>query len=121
LFGFQWLWSFSEIVPDRNLPGSPAEANATRDPSTVVDLCAWAPRSILAQDDKTFRIRANPWQRISLLHEAARIFSGGAAYCQAVDLQCRDAYAYWHGLAVFAAGADAFVELQVISNHRNTR
>ena len=30
-------------------------------------------------------IRKNPWQT-ELLHKSAGIFSGGAAYCQAVDL-----------------------------------
>ena len=47
--------------------------------------------------------------RTTLLHEAAGIFLGGAAYGQAIDLDGRDAYANWDGLTIFAAGADAFV------------
>jgi hypothetical protein len=57
----------------------------------------------------------------NLLHEPTGIFSGGAAYSETIDFQRRDADAYRHSLAVFAASADAFVKLQVISHHRHTR
>jgi len=57
------------------------------------------------------KYRDDPCESVAkvLLHEAAGIFLGGAAYGQAIDLNGRDAYAYWDGLSIFAAGADAFV------------
>ena len=57
----------------------------------------------------------------NLLHEAAGFTFGGAAYDQAIEL-CR-----WHsnadgyGLSILTASADAFVELQVVSHHRDSR
>src|SRR5579863_9058506 len=56
-----------------------------------------------------------------LLHKSAGIFSGGATNGQAIDFDGRDTDAYGHSLAIFAAGPDTLVQLQVISNHRNPR
>jgi hypothetical protein len=44
-----------------------------------------------------------------LLHETAWIFLCGSANGQAINLNGRNAYANWHGLPVFAAGAYAFI------------
>src|ERR1700693_3725982 len=55
-----------------------------------------------------------------LLHEAAGIFPGGAADGQAVYFQCGNADAHGDGLSVFAAGADAFVEFQIVAHHGDT-
>ena len=75
-----------------------------------------------ARDDKDCRYsQASYCPPRALLHEAAGIFSGGAAYGQAIDFNRRDADAYWDGLAVFAAGADAFVEFQIVADHRDSR
>ena len=57
--------------------------------------------------------------RNALLHEAAGIFPGSAAYGKAVNFQCGYTDADGHGLSVFAAGADAFVELKVVADHRH--
>ena len=56
-----------------------------------------------------------------LLHEAADIFLRGAADGQAIDFDGRNAHADRHGLSVFAAGADAFVEFQIVADHRDAR
>src|SRR5208283_891454 len=53
------------------------------------------------------------------LHESAGFPLGGAADGQAVDLDGWDAYADGNGLSIFAAGADAFIEFQIIADHRN--
>ena len=42
-----------------------------------------------------------------------------AAHRHPVQLHRRHAHAHRHALAVFAAGADAFVELQVVAHHRH--
>jgi len=69
---------------------------------------SFAPRSSCsARDDKNK----------NLLHKPAGVFSGGAADGQAIDFYGRNADAYGDGLAIFAAGADAFVELQVVADH----
>ena len=52
-----------------------------------------------------------------LLHEAAGIFLGGSADGQAVNFQRGNADSDGHGLSVFAAGADAFIEFQVVAHH----
>ncbi len=44
-------------------------------------------------------------------------FLGGAADGQAVDFQRGNADADGHGLSIFAAGADAFVEFQIVADH----
>src|SRR5258708_39929668 len=56
-----------------------------------------------------------------LLHVPARIPSWCSADGQPVDFECRDADAYGHGLSVFAAGSYAFVEFEVVADHRNSR
>jgi hypothetical protein len=39
----------------------------------------------------------------------------------AIDFNGRDANADGNGLSIFAAGADAFVEFQIVADHRNPR
>src|SRR4029077_20595180 len=56
-----------------------------------------------------------------LLHKAAHILLGSATYRESIYLDRRNANADWNGLTVFAAGSDAFVELQVVAHHRNPR
>src|SRR5207247_5088728 len=51
------------------------------------------------------------------LHEAAGVFSCGSTDCEAVYFQRGNADAYRDGLTVFAAGADAFVEFQIVAYH----
>src|SRR5580765_2808890 len=52
-----------------------------------------------------------------LLHEAAGVLASGATNRQPIHLQRRNAYAYRDSLTIFAAGAHAFVEFQVIADH----
>jgi hypothetical protein len=52
-----------------------------------------------------------------LLHEAAGIFPCGAANRHTIKLRGRHANTYWHSLAIFAAGAYAFIEAQIVSDH----
>src|ERR1700678_2871414 len=54
-----------------------------------------------------------------LLHEAAGILPCCSANSPAIDLDCRNADAARYGLPGFTAGANAFVEFQVIADHRN--
>src|ERR1700733_16189710 len=56
-----------------------------------------------------------------LLHEAAGVFPGGPANGKAIYLDGRNSYADGHGLTIFTAGADAFVEFQVVADHRDSR
>src|ERR1041385_8630704 len=44
---------------------------------------------------------------------------GGAADGHAVQLECRNADAHGHRLAVFAAGAYALIELEIAADHRD--
>src|SRR4051794_15967788 len=55
------------------------------------------------------------------VRSAVILLFAGPANGDAIYLQGRDSYAYWDGLAVFAAGAHAFVQFQVAANHRHTR
>ena len=48
-------------------------------------------------------------------------FLRGSADGQAIHFDRRDADADRHRLSVFAAGADAFVELQIVAHHRDAR
>ena len=50
-----------------------------------------------------------------LLHESAGFALGGAADGHAIDFNGRNAHAYGNGLSIFAAGADAFIELQIVA------
>src|SRR6266404_3978803 len=59
--------------------------------------------------------------KMSLLHESAGFALCGAADGHTIDFNCRDAYAYGNGLSIFAAGADAFIEFQIVADHRNPR
>src|SRR5271166_3147000 len=72
-----------------------------------------------ARNDKTRKIRADPCKSVArfLLHEAAGVFFAGATDGQAVYFDGRNADADRDGLAVFAAGADAFVEFQIVADH----
>src|ERR1700730_9049122 len=54
------------------------------------------------------------------LHETARVFPRGSADGQAVHLKGWNADSDGNGLSVFAAGADAFIELQIIAYHGHT-
>jgi len=54
-----------------------------------------------------------------LLHESAGVFPRCAADGEPVDFQRRDADAYRYSLTVFAAGADAFIKFEIISDHRD--
>src|SRR6185437_13934888 len=54
-----------------------------------------------------------------LLHEAAGIFACGAANRQPIQFGCGHTDPNRHGLAVFAAGSDAFIQLQIVAHHRN--
>src|SRR5437879_6100670 len=54
-----------------------------------------------------------------LLHKAAGIFPRRSTHGHAIELRSRHADTYRHSLPVFAAGADTFIELQIVSNHRN--
>src|SRR5271157_1186482 len=58
---------------------------------------------------------------LTLLHEAAGFTLGGSADGEAIYLDRGNADTDWNSLAVFAAGADAFVELEVVPNHGNAR
>jgi hypothetical protein len=54
------------------------------------------------------------------LHEPATVFAGGSTHRQAIQLGGRHTNTNRHGLPVFAAGANAFVELQIVADHRNS-
>src|SRR5271165_946318 len=49
----------------------------------------------------------------------ATLLSSRAADCHAVELYRRHAYANRHALPFFAAGAHAFVELEIVAHHRD--
>src|ERR1022692_3417098 len=57
----------------------------------------------------------------ALLHEAAGIFFTGTAHGEPVHFNGRDAHAYRDSLPIFAAGAYAFVEFQIVADHRDMR
>jgi len=57
----------------------------------------------------------------TLLHVRAGLFLPRAAYRKAINFQGRNAHADWHSLSVFSASAHAFIELQIVSYHRNPR
>src|SRR2546430_840664 len=59
--------------------------------------------------------------QLTSLHESAGFPFCGAADGHTIDFNCRDAYADGNGLSIFAAGADAFIELQIVADHRNPR
>ena len=56
-----------------------------------------------------------------LLHESAGLPLCGAADGHTIDFNRRDADSDWNGLSIFAAGADAFIEFQIVADHRNPR
>src|ERR1700674_6130109 len=58
---------------------------------------------------------------MSLLHESAGFPLCGAADGQAVNFNRWDAAADGNSLSIFAAGADAFIEFQIVADHRNPR
>src|SRR5271154_1173173 len=55
-----------------------------------------------------------------LLHVTAGLPLAGTADSQAINFNGRDADADGNRLPVFAAGADAFIELQIVADHRNS-
>ena len=57
----------------------------------------------------------------NLLHEAARILPGRSADREPIHFESRNPHAHRHSLPILAAGAYAFVQLQVISYHRYAR
>ncbi len=57
--------------------------------------------------------------RLSLLHEAASIFFGGSAYREAIDFDGWYPDADRDRLAIFTAGANAFIQLQIVAHHGN--
>src|SRR6266404_9678300 len=59
--------------------------------------------------------------KMSLLHESAGFALCGAADGHAINFNCRDSYADGNGLSIFAAGSDAFIEFQIVADHRNPR
>src|SRR5690348_8449764 len=53
----------------------------------------------------------------SLLHEPAGIAAGSAPDREPIHLDRRNTDSYRNGLAIFAAGANPFVEFQVVTYH----
>src|SRR3954453_179445 len=49
------------------------------------------------------------------------LFASRPADGEAVDLQRGDSDADWNALSVFAAGSDAFIELQIAAHHADAR
>src|SRR5438876_7528915 len=54
-----------------------------------------------------------------LLHEASSFLLCRSSHGHAIDLNRRNPYAYRYRLSVLAAGADAFVESQIVTDHRD--
>src|SRR5437899_1110321 len=59
--------------------------------------------------------------QLTSLHESAGFPLCGAADGHTVDFNCWDADADGNRLSIFAAGADAFIEFQIVADHRNPR
>src|SRR5882724_6717097 len=56
----------------------------------------------------------------ALLHVPAGIPSRRSADGETVDFKGGDANANWHSLSILAAGAYAFVEFEIVADHRDS-
>src|SRR5260370_5218878 len=68
----------------------------------------------------SFEIDPRP-SEILLLNDSAGFPLCGPADSHTIDFNCRDADADRNGLSIFAAGAHAFIEFQIVADHRNAR
>src|SRR6266446_1653218 len=56
--------------------------------------------------------------QLTSLHESAGFALCGAADGHTIDFNCRDSHANGNGLSIFAAGANAFIEFQIVADNR---
>src|SRR5215469_15089984 len=86
-------------------------------PSLITASAALAPDFIARETTLDARSRKPASAPLKISVCVAMYLSGGPAHCHAVQLKGRNTHADRYRLPIFTAGANAFVQLEIVAHH----